>query len=62
MLNYYIKKLGSKCVFNSFKGLHIKKILLNKEILEWNCWKEEDINSPELDNILVDKRNLYSKN
>ena len=25
---------------------NIKKILKNKEILEWNCWKEEEHNSP----------------
>ena len=35
---------------------NIKKILLNKEILEWNCWKEEDINSP--NRKLVNKINL----
>jgi hypothetical protein len=28
---------------------NIKKILTNKNILEWDCWKEEDINSPNYD-------------
>jgi hypothetical protein len=28
---------------------NIKKILKNKSILEWDCWKEEDSNSPNYD-------------
>jgi len=34
----------------------IKKILQNKEIFEWDCWKEENVNSPNY--LVVKKLNL----
>ena len=35
---------------------NIKKIEKNKEIFEWNCWKEENVNSPNY--LVVKKLNL----